>query len=609
MCGIFGYIGRKPVTDILLNGLEQLSYRGYDSAGIAVEESNGTFDVRKAAGKLENLRKLVAESPITGTLGIGHTRWATHGVANDVNAHPHTDMKGEIAVVHNGIIENDNELKEMLVKAGIRFVSETDSEVIAHLLSKLYDGDMIKTIGQACQYLRGSYALAVLCKNEPRKLFCARRFSPLIMAYNNDEGYLASDLPALLQHTRNVVFLEDEEIGVLSADGMELFSPDGNRKQANTVRVEWKQLAAVKNEYDHYMLKEIFEQPQAIQNTFLPRKDLKNAEWLPWKDDLINKIQKITIVGCGTAYHSALLAKNVFEKLTKIFTVVETGSEYRYREPLVYENDGLIAVSQSGETADTLAALKIAKEKGLHMIAVCNTYGSGIVRAVGEKNTLYTCAGPEIAVASTKAFVTQYELLLMFGVQLGLKSGKLKKKTAEEIWSALEQLSNQMQEVLHMQTKVKGIARKVSRCKHMFLIGRGLDYALALEAALKLKEVSYLYCEAYPAGEFKHGPIALVEKSVVVTAIITQPQTVDKIVANLQEVKARGASVIVVCTMGISSKICDLADEMFVVPETNPWTAPLLAIVPLQLLAYYVALQRGNDIDQPRNLAKSVSVE
>ncbi len=609
MCGIIGYIGSKQAADILLNGLEKLSYRGYDSAGIAVAKPDGTFAVRKSEGKLERLRQLVGQKTIEGTCGIGHTRWATHGAANDINAHPHTDMMGEFAVVHNGIIENYAEIKEQLMKDGVRFKSETDSEVIALLLAKLYDGNMRNTIVQACRYFRGSYAFAALCKHEPGYIFCTRFFSPLIMAWQSGEGFLASDVPALLPFTRNVVYLEDGEIGVLSQNGMQILGWDGNRKQVNPVSIKWEYAAADKNEYDHFMLKEIFEQPQAIQNTFLPYKDLTDSAWFPWKKDIASKIRKITIVGCGTAYHSAMIAKHAFEQLAKIPAEADTGSEYRYREAVVGDNEGFVAVSQSGETADTLAALQKAKEKGMLTIAVCNTPGSGIVREVGESNALYTNAGPEIAVASTKAFVTQTEMLLMAAVQMGIMNGSLEQKTAEEIWSAIEQTTEKMKIVLSMREQVKAAAHKATNYKHVIFIGRGIDYALAREAALKLKEVSYLYCEAYPAGELKHGPIALAEQGVVVVAILTQPQTADKTVGNLQEVKARGASVIAVCTESVAAKLEGLADEVFVIPDANAWTAPLMAIVPLQMLAYEAALLLGNDVDQPRNLAKSVCVE
>jgi len=609
MCGIMGYIGHKQAEDILLDGLQRLSYRGYDSAGIAVSGENGKITVRKTKGKLDQLKCLVETKPAPGFSGIGHTRWATHGEPNDINAHPHTDVHGGIAVVHNGIVENHEELRQYLEGCGAVFVSQTDTEVIAHLLRHLYNGNMLETVMQAQKMLQGSYALVVLCANEPDQLFCARHDSPLVVACRNGEGFLASDVPALLAHTRDVVFMQDGETGVVGKNGIEIFDPYGRKVERAVYHVEWDLASAEKGGFAHYMLKEIHEQPTAMQKTFTPRSRLNELAWLPWTGDAATNISRITIAACGTAYHAGVFGKYVIEQLARIPVEAVIASEYRYRQPMVTEGEWFIAVSQSGETADTLAALKEARKQGANILAVCNAVGSSVAREAGEKNTLYTYAGPEIAVASTKAYVTQAELLLIMAVALGIMRKQLSEEKAEQIYRALEELPAKASDTLTLYSQIQRIANRMANYKHVFFTGRGLDYALSMEAALKLKEVSYIFSEAYAAGELKHGPIALLEKGRVVIANVTQLRTADKMLVNLQEVRARGAYVLAVCPVCLETKIRQHADEVIVIPDTNEWLAPLLAAIPLQLLAYCVAVARGCDVDQPRNLAKSVTVE
>ena len=609
MCGIVGYIGSKNASPILMEGLERLSYRGYDSAGVAVIGPDGKIGVRKAKGRLENLAGLLKESPVSGTIGIGHTRWATHGEPSDLNAHPHTDVKGGIAVVHNGIIENHAALRRHLEQTGAKFVSQTDTEVIAHLLNWLYDGDMKRTLIRAMGMLEGSYALGILCDHEPGDLYCARNDSPLVVGARDGEGFIASDIPALLSHTRDVIFLQDKEIAVLNRQGISVFDAYGNHCHHPVFHVDWDLTSAEKGGYAHYMLKEIHEQPEAARKTAAPRLDVPEENWLPIRPEEAKRLKKITIVACGTAYHAGIYGQYAIEKLARIPVEVAIASEYRYRDPIIGEDELFIAISQSGETADTLAALREAKRRGAHVIALCNVVGSTIAREAGEENTLYTYAGPEIAVASTKAYTTQAELLFLIGMALGKMRGHLTAEQAEALAAEVRALPDKMETALKTEPQLQRIASTASQKKHVFFVGRGMDYALSMEAALKLKEVSYIFSEAYAAGELKHGPIALLQEGRLVVATITQPQLIDKTMSNLKEVKARGARILAICRENLREKVEPEVDELILIPDADELICPLLAAIPLQLFAYCMAVQRGCDVDKPRNLAKSVTVE
>lgn len=609
MCGIVGYIGSKNASPILMEGLERLSYRGYDSAGVAVIGPDGKIGVRKAKGRLENLAGLLKESPVSGTIGIGHTRWATHGEPSDLNAHPHTDVKGGIAVVHNGIIENHAALRRHLEQTGAKFVSQTDTEVIAHLLNWLYDGDMKRTLIRAMGMLEGSYALGILCDHEPGDLYCARNDSPLVVGARDGEGFIASDIPALLSHTRDVIFLQDKEIAVLNRQGISVFDAYGNHCHHPVFHVDWDLTSAEKGGYAHYMLKEIHEQPEAARKTAAPRLDVPEENWLPIRPEEAKRLKKITIVACGTAYHAGIYGQYAIEKLARIPVEAAIASEYRYRDPIIGEDELFIAVSQSGETADTLAALREAKRRGAHVIALCNVVGSTIAREAGEENTLYTYAGPEIAVASTKAYTTQAELLFLLGMALGKMRGHLTAEQAEALAAEVRALPEKMETALKTEPQLQRIASTASQKKHVFFVGRGMDYALSMEAALKLKEVSYIFSEAYAAGELKHGPIALLQEGRLVVATITQPQLIDKAMSNLKEVKARGARILAICRENLREKVEPEVDELILIPDADELLCPLLAAIPLQLFAYCMAVQRGCDVDKPRNLAKSVTVE
>ena len=607
MCGIVGYIGSKQASPVLVEGLERLSYRGYDSAGVAVIGPEGRINVRKAKGRLENLKSLLDQSPVEGVIGIGHTRWATHGEPSDLNAHPHTDVKGGIAVVHNGIIENHESLRRYLESTGARFVSQTDTEVIAHLLNHLYEGDMRRALLRAMGMLEGSYALGVICDQEPDVLYCARNDSPLVIGARDGEGFIASDIPALLSHTRDVIFLQDREIGVLDRRGVSVYDAYGKTRQHAVFHVDWDLSSAEKGGYAHYMLKEIHEQPTALQSTFTPR--AAGYDWLPITREEARALRKISIVACGTAYHAGMVGKYAIERLARVPVEAEIASEYRYRDPIVGENELFIAVSQSGETADTLAALREAKRRGARVMAVCNVVGSTITREVGEENTLYTYAGPEIAVASTKAYITQAELMVMLAVALADLRGQITPERATQLREELSALPRKAEQALGVEEQLQRLTSMLSQKRHVFFVGRGLDYALCMEAALKLKEVSYIFSEAYAAGELKHGPIALLKEGRLVVAAITQPALLEKTMSNLREVAARGAQVVAVCRESLAPKVRGQVDEVITVPDADDLLAPLLAVIPLQLFAYCMAVARGFDVDKPRNLAKSVTVE
>ena len=611
MCGIMGYIGSRQASDILTEGLSRLSYRGYDSAGAAIVDANGLINVRKAKGRLENLEALLAESPLHGTVGIAHTRWATHGEPSDINAHPHTDVKSGIAVVHNGIIENHDALRKYLEGLGLVFVSQTDTEVVAHLLHHLYNGDMKESLLKAMGMLEGSYAVGVICAEEPNTIYCARHDSPLVIGCKEDETLIASDIPALLSHTRDVIFLQDKGIGVLTAGNLQLFDQYGARQTPEIFHVDWDLSSAEKGGYAHYMLKEIHEQPTALQNTLAARipEAWNQCSWLPLSAEEVQSLRKISIVACGTAYHSGVLGKYVIEDIARIPVEAEIASEYRYRNPLIGENELFIAVSQSGETADTLASLREAKRRGARVMAICNVVGSTIAREIGDAHTLYTHAGPEIAVASTKAYMTQVEMMIMLAVALGSMKGTLPKERAQELWQGLADISEKAEKALGCAEGIQRFVSTVIQRKHVFFVGRGIDYALSMEAALKLKEVSYVFSEAYAAGELKHGPIALLQDGRLIVATLTQPALTPKMLSNLQEVKARGAQILCICRESLLPQVEAHVDQIIPIPDADDLLSPLLAVIPLQLFAYCMAVARGCDVDKPRNLAKSVTVE
>lgn len=608
MCGIVGYVGHRQALPVVMDGLSRLSYRGYDSAGIAVMDHQNRIQVRKSRGKLAELEKIVARDSVTGTIGIGHTRWATHGEPSDRNAHPHTDMSGSIAVVHNGIIENYEELKMYLKKQGINMSTQTDTEVIAHLIHLMYQGDMVKTLVELIRVLEGSYALGILCEQEPEKLYCVRNESPLIIGFCNGAGYIASDIPALLNHTRDVVFLQDREIAILTDNGIQIFDAHGQHVAQNFYHVNWEMSDAEKDGYRHFMLKEIHEQPEALERT-INRYCRETNRWLPFTDEEVLGFRKLTIVACGTAYHAGVYAKYVIESLAGIPVEAEVASEYRYRNPVVADNELVIAVSQSGETADTLAAVRLAKQKGARVLAVCNVADSSVVREVGEKNTLYTHAGPEIAVASTKAYLTQTVILLLMAVSMAETRKTIDPQRLLSLTQSLREIKELTENVLRTEEQVQRLANQFFMKKHVFFAGRGLDYALSMEAALKLKEVSYIFSEAYAAGELKHGPLALMQEGCLVMASVTQPELLEKSLSNLQEITARGAYVVAVTSNLLADRVAAHVNQAIRIPDCDPLVAPLLAAIPMQLFAYYMALERGCDVDQPRNLAKSVTVE
>jgi len=612
MCGIVGCIGHEQVQPILLDGLSRLEYRGYDSAGVAVME-NGEIHLMKAKGRLNHLKEKLRKTPLSGCIGIGHTRWATHGEPSDLNAHPHTDMKGDIAIVHNGIIENHDQLRAELVERGFVFVSQTDTEVIAHLLHALYQGDMLQAIRQLQGILEGSYALCILSATEPDVLYCTRKDSPLVLGLSENAQYVASDIPALLRRTRTIELLEDKEIAVLRLDSVEIHAPYGRLRPLRPMQVNWDVESAEKGGYAHFMLKEIHEEPEALRHTFSAHVDANfwtlRQEAFPFTDEQISSARSLSIAACGTAYHAGMIGKYVIEQLARLPVTVDVASEFRYRRPILGKGDLFLAISQSGETADTLAALREALRLGATPMALTNVLGSSIARESGS-SVMYTYAGPEIAVASTKAYITQIEMMVLLALDMAQRRGAITQDRAQELLEAMSALPEKAEELLR--ASEDGIQRFASRHydkKHVFYIGRGLDYALALEGSLKLKEVSYIMSEAYAAGELKHGTIALIEPGTLVCALITQSALADKTLSNVREVKSRGAKVLVICPESLKPKCADAADELWIIPDAPDLLLPLLAIIPLQMLAYYMAVSRGCDVDKPRNLAKSVTVE
>ena len=608
LCGIVGYIGKEQAAPILLDGLQKLEYRGYDSAGIAVYHDT-EIQVEKSEGRLKNLfHRVAGGEKLLGTLGIGHTRWATHGKPSFLNAHPQISQHGMFVVVHNGIIENYLSLKEDLLKQGKEFTSETDTEVIAQLLEQEYQGDILQAISQTIQQLEGSYALGILCKDAPNILFAARKDSPLIIGLGKNENFIASDVPAILEHTREIYRMDNQEIAVIHEDSVQIYDKHLQPVKKDALHIDWDISVAEKEGYDHFMLKEIMEQPKAIADTVSPRiQDGKIVlDDIVLTKEQLEQYRKIMIVACGSAYHVGVVAKYVIEKMTRISVEVDIASEFRYRHPIVDSSTLVIAISQSGETADTLAAVREAKQLGARVISIVNVVGSSI--AAESDDVLYTLAGPEISVATTKAYSTQLILIYLLSIYIGDKLGKISPAEYTQYLQDLERLPKQIEEILQHKSHIQQIADKYFETDNIFFIGRNLDYAMSLEGSLKLKEISYIHSEAYAAGELKHGTISLVENGTLVIALATQEFLYEKVLSNVKEVKARGALV-----LGLTTKehtdIEKSVDDIFYIPKTNAVMLPSLAVVPLQLFAYYVASKKGCDIDKPRNLAKSVTVE
>jgi len=614
MCGIIGYIGSKRVVPILIDGLRRLEYRGYDSAGVAVVR-DGTIDLRRSAGKLARLEEVIATTPIDGEYGIGHTRWATHGRPTEENAHPHRDCTGRIVVVHNGIIENYLDLKQQLVKEGHRFVTETDTEIVAHLVEREMKADGLENaVRRALLYMRGLFALVLISADDPNKIVTVRNGPPIVVGLGDGEFFVASDIPAILSHTRDVVFLGDEEMAVITPAGVEFTDYSGRGVSKKSTKVSWDPVMAEKAGYKHFMLKEIFEQPWAVKETVLGRASMESGRVflheIEIPDQVLRQVERVVILACGTSWHSALVGKFLFETLARVPVDVDYGSEYRYRDPIVSDNTLAIVITQSGETADTLAALREAKKKGAKSIAICNVVGSMATRETD--GTVYTHAGPEIGVASTKAFTTQIVALHLLAMYLGQIRGTLTPEAARPHIEGLAQLPLLLEKTLGCEGVTEEIAKRFYQRSDFLYLGRGINYPIALEGALKLKEISYIHAEGYPAGEMKHGPIALIDEKMPVVTIAPHDHVFEKMIGNIQEAKARGGSVIALTTQGHESirSLLDANNDFLIeVPETHPLLTPALMVVPLQLLAYHIAIRRGCDVDQPRNLAKSVTVE
>ncbi len=608
MCGIVGYIGDNQAAPILLEGLEKLEYRGYDSAGVAVFSENG-IRVAKAKGRLRVLSELIeGGKAVAGTLGIGHTRWATHGAPSDVNSHPQTSEGGKFAVVHNGIIENYLYLKNHLMRRGVQFVSETDTEVVAQMLEYYDRGNILETIAKVISKVEGSYALGIISTEYPDRLFCVRKDSPLIIGVGAGENFIASDIPAILSHTRDIYRLKDNEIAVLTRDAVEFFSPDAEPVEKTIEHIEWDIEAAEKGGYEHFMMKEICEQPKAVRDTIAPR--IRNGRVV--LDDItltaeqLKNFTKICIVACGTAYHVGVVAKYAFEELLRIPVEVDVASEFRYRKPIIDKRTLMIIISQSGETADTLAALREAKRAGCRVLSIVNVVGSTIANE--SDDVIYTWAGPEISVASTKAYSTQLAVIYLLTLYIGEKLGRLSAEELDRYIDELQQIPELIEKMLAHKENIQFFASRYFNAGDMYFIGRNVDYAASLEASLKLKEISYIHSEAYAAGELKHGPISLIEDGTLVIALATDGRLFDKMMSNIREVKARGAVVLGLATED-RTEIAEQTDMVFYIPKISPFMLPSLSVIPMQLFAYYVASMKGCDIDKPRNLAKSVTVE
>jgi glucosamine--fructose-6-phosphate aminotransferase (isomerizing) len=614
MCGIIGYIGSQRVLPILIDGLRRLEYRGYDSAGVAVVR-DGSIELRRSAGKLSNLEEVIATQPLEGEYGIGHTRWATHGRPTEENAHPHRDCSGRIVVVHNGIIENYLDLKRQLQKEGHQFVTETDTEIVAHLVEREMQGDGLENaVRRALVYLRGLFALVLISADDPNKIVTVRNGPPIVVGLGDGEFFVASDIPAVLSHTRDIVFLGDEEMAVITSSGVQFTDYAGRDVSKKSTRVAWDPVMAEKAGYKHFMLKEIFEQPWAVKETVLGRASVETGQVflqeIEIPDRELREIERIVILACGTSWHAALVGKFLIESLARMPVDVDYGSEYRYRAPIVSRNTLAIVITQSGETADSLAALREAKKQGVRSISICNVVGSMATRET--EGTVYTHAGPEIGVASTKAFTSQLVALHLVAAYLGQIRGTLSPAVARPHLDALTQLPLLLEHTLKCEPAIEEIAKRFYQRSDFLYLGRGINYPIALEGALKLKEISYIHAEGYPAGEMKHGPIALIDEQMPVVAIAPHDHVFEKMMGNVQEAKARGGTILALTTPG-SGGLHDLLDPvqdfLITIPESHPLLTPVLMVVPLQLLAYHIAVRRGCDVDQPRNLAKSVTVE
>jgi glucosamine--fructose-6-phosphate aminotransferase (isomerizing) len=608
MCGIIAYIGSRPCAQLLIDGLRKLEYRGYDSAGIAVHDGHSIV-IRRAAGKLSTLQDLVDREPVSGTVGIGHTRWATHGPPSERNAHPH--MAGRVAVVHNGIIENHVELKQRLESLGRVFSSDTDTEIVAHLvdMAMARGAVLVEAVRDALRELRGAYAIAVIAQDAPDTIVVAKHASPLVVALADGAVLAASDVPAILSHTREVLFLEDGEIATLTRDGAKIETVDGEAVHRDTTTIQWSLVQAERGGFKHFMLKEIHEQPRAIEDTLRGRIQLEsgtcNADEIGITNDEARSIRRVLLLGCGTSFHAAMYGHYLIEQLARVPAMVELASEFRYREPVIAQGDLVIAVSQSGETADTLAALKEAKRQGARVLAVVNVQGSAIARAAD--GVLYTHAGPEIGVASTKCFTAQLAAMALVAIHLGRARGALSQQRGVSLLSELVKIPEKMRAALGQDAAIERIARELLTAHNALFLGRGVSCPVALEGALKLKEISYVHAEGYAGGEMKHGPLALVDRSMPVVCLLPDDSSLEKMLSNVQEVRARDGRVLAV--VNDPQTAATLAHWTITVPRTEPVLSPLITTIPLQLLAYHVADQRGTDVDQPRNLAKTVTVE
>ncbi|MEA2024472.1 MAG: glutamine--fructose-6-phosphate transaminase (isomerizing) [Actinomycetota bacterium] len=607
MCGIMGYVGPQEAAPIIMDGLKRLEYRGYDSAGIAI--SNGTIRVTKAEGKIVNLEALLDEKPPRGHIGIGHTRWATHGPPSDANAHPHADPSGEFVVVHNGIIENFQDIRDELGAHGSEFTSETDTELLAHLVAREYDGDLADAVRRTVALSEGAYAMVVMSKREPEKIIAVRKISPLVIGLGEGETFLASDIPAILHHTRDFLIIEDDEMVIVTAEGATVETIEGEPIDREVTHIDWDAEQAEKGGYEHFMLKEIYEQPDVIAETLAGRINEDGTVWLEdvaFDDAYIADLDRVWITACGTAYHAGLIGQEIFRRVLRLPANVEYAHELRYADPIIGPRELMIAISQSGETADTLAAARIAPDHGSRMLAITNVVGSTLSRYAND--ILYTRAGPEISVASTKAYMAMLIAQYLLVLRLGAARGTVDEARAQAVAHGLHLMPGAIEEVLRREDEVIAAADQIVDAEDVYFIGRGLDYAVAMEGSLKLKEISYLHSEAMPAGELKHGTLALITEGVPVVAIVTQRAVYGKTISAIQEVKARGGKVIAVA-YDTDTEISKHADTVLRIPEMDDLLAPVAAVVPLQLLAYHVARLRGHDIDQPRNLAKSVTVE
>jgi len=610
MCGIVGYIGKQKATPILVDGLQSLEYRGYDSAGVAIFDKK--IELVKTKGRIKDLKKTLEGNDLKGQIGIGHTRWATHGKPSYLNAHPHMNKDTDIAIVHNGIIENYLDLKDELIVKGYHFVSETDTETVVHLIEECEkEADtFLDAVLAAADRIHGSYALAVISHRNPDEIIAIRKDSPLVIGIGEGENFIASDIPAILKHTRNVYFLEDNEIALLTKESVRIIDANKKDLRKEVFKVTWDLDAAEKGGYDHFMLKEIYEQPRVIKDTLAsrlsPEDDEIHLDHLNINKELLEKVNKIYVVACGTAYYAGMVGKELIEKIARIPVVAEVASEFRYKDPIIDENTLMIVVSQSGETADTVAALRMAKKAGAYVVGVVNVVGSTISREAHD--VLYTCAGPEIAVASTKAYTAMVVAMYLITMKIGRILSKISDEEFGVLKVAINNLSGQVQQIIEQAPKIKALADKYLDMKNIFYIGRGLDSTASLEGALKIKEIAYLHAESYPAGELKHGPIALIEKGSVLMGLLGQESLMEKTVSNIKEVKSRGAIVIAIALEG-NKLVEKIADDVIFVPNTHWMFTTLLINIPQQLFAYYIACGLGHDVDKPRNLAKSVTVE